>query len=607
MRDLRAAIRNQPPAEHDYDWAPIHMPGSVQAYGTLLVADPQTRRVIFASDNAAEMFGLPMSDILEKSYVQLSESERERKFLKERIAPDTIMFPNPVRMTIKGREFDAVFHAHAGSHLIELEPVDADDAAYADMAMRATAELYDPPTVEELYQRAVKIIRDVTGFDRVMLYRFDERYNGQVIAEAGREGIGSFLGLFFPSSDIGARARDLYLKNFTRYIPDIGGKTHGLTGIYPGGGQASSGHPVDMSHANLRSVVPCHITYLSNIGIKASMSFSINVDGRLWGLFACHHYEPRRVSYEQRVVCEQTAMMFIYRLAVMSSTAARLAQRQKGLAHLTSSLAVGAALRRRMAILQREWIGTAEETTAQALVARAVEAVQAETGLLLPEGDGPLPSGGPLTANQKLLLDLVEADSAAVIHHGRIARIGEAPSNMAIYAIASMLGRELPDLRADELHVYATDSLAALVPAAEDIKSHAAGIMAAALSLDSPSYLIWFRREQIVHATWAGNPSADAMSAGTEGLNPRASFEAWKQDIRNLSRPWQLEDVEIAHELASVLRSLERGDLPVAAYRAPPPAMGSPMAPPMGSVQSFPATLATPATAPRRVIRIGQR
>ena len=562
MRDLRAALCNQPPAEHDYDWAPMHMPGAVQSYGVLLVADPRSRRVLFVSDNAAEMFGIAPADILDKSYLLLTDSERERKFVGERVEADTILFPNPVRLTIKGRAYDAVFHAHAGAHQIEIEPVQDDDASYADMSLRATAELYDPPSVDELYQRAVRMVREVTGFDRVMLYRFDPRYNGQVIAESTRDGIGSFLGLYFPSSDIGARARDLYLRNFTRYIPDISGPSHALSGIFPGGGHADSAHPVDMSHTNLRSVVPCHIAYLGNIGIRASMSFSINVDGRLWGLFACHHYAPRRVSYEQRVVCEQTAMMFIYRLAQMSSTAARLAERQLGLAALENRLTVGAALRRRLASLAQDWRGTTEEPTARAMLARAMEALQAETGCLL-ASDAPPSSASqagpdtPLTDSQRLLLDLVEADSAAIVRHGRVTRIGDAPPDMAIFAITSMFGRELPDLRGGDLPVYATDCLSAVAPVAESIKDRAAGIMAAALSFESPAYVMWFRREQIVHATWAGNPSADAMSAGADSLNPRASFEAWKQDIRNLSRSWVLEDVQIADDLAATLRGLD--------------------------------------------------
>ena len=479
---------------------------------------------------------------------------------------------------------------------------------------RPPRDLYDPPSVDELYQRAVRTIRDVSGFDRVMLYRFDARNNGQVIAEATKEGIGSFLGLFFPSSDIGARVRELYLQNFTRYIPDIGGQSYPLSSVFPGGGHADSGHPVDMSFTNLRSVVPCHITYLQNIGIKASMSFSINVDGKLWGLFACHHYAPRTISYDQRVVCEQTAMMFIYRLVSMSSTAARLAKRQQDLATLQQNLSVTAALRRRFASLDTEWRGTAEAPAAHAMLARAIEAIEAESSFLLSD-DAPatLQTGDDVTPAQQLLLNLVEADSAAIVRHGRVRRIGNAPPEMSIYAITSMFGRELPDLRGGDLHIYATDCLSTLVPVAAAVKDRAAGILAVALSLDTPAYLVWFRREQIVHATWAGNPSADAMSAGREGLNPRASFEAWKQDIRDLSRPWVIEDVQIADELATILRGLGAAGTPPARIQQSS-LVPSVVAPHRGYTPTAchgsrrrPSRTMPASMPPRRVIRIGQR
>ncbi len=606
MRDLRAAIRNLPAAEHDYDWAPMHMPGSVQDYGVLLVADSRSRRILFASDNAPARFGIAMTEILDRSYLSLSELESERTYVAERIKPETILFPNPVRLTIRGKPFDAVFHACGNTHQIEMEPVSDTGGKYDDMALRAAEDLYDPPTVQDLYQRAVRTIKSVSGFDRVMLYRFDSRNNGQVIAEATRDGIGSFLGLFFPSSDIGARARDLYLQNFTRYIPDIACATHGLSSVFSGNGKADSAHPVDMSFANLRSVVPCHIAYLQNIGIKASMSFSINVDGRLWGLFACHHYEPKLVSYEQRVVCEQTAMMFIYRLVSMSSSAARLARRQGQLTEIGNNILIGAQIRRRLVELEREWHGTAEADPVSTMLSKAVKAVEAETCHLLSAEPPRTEGDAEPTDAQKILLNLVEADSAAIIRHGRVARIGDAPAEMAVYAIASMFGRELPDIQHGDLNLYATDCLSVQVPVADAVKDRAAGILAVSLSADSPEYLIWFRKEQIVHATWAGNPSADAMSAGSEGLNPRASFEAWKQDIRDLSRPWVLEDVQIAEQLASIVRGLEQDGLTTV-----PAAPRSFDLPPVETVPTASGnvirTAFSPANQSRRVIRIGQR
>jgi chemotaxis family two-component system sensor kinase Cph1 len=611
MRDLSAALRNQPPVEHAYDRQPLHMPGAVQSYGVLLVADRQSRLVQFASENAGAVLGVEAAEILDRSYLALCDSERERRSVKDAIAPDTILFPNPLRLTVKGRAYDAVFHAQGGSHLIEIEPVDPASANYGDLAGKAVEDLHDPSTVEELYQRAVQVVRDVTGFDRVMLYRFDARYNGQVLAESTREGIGSFLGLFFPSSDIGARVREMYLKNFTRYIPDIGAAAHELVAS-SGMGQGAS-RRIDLSHANLRRVQDCHIDYLKNMGVKASMSFSINVDNKLWGLFACHHYAPRLVSYEQRVVCEQTAMMFIFKLNSMSSIAARLAQRGQIVQRIGRDLAVGATLARRIAALDGAWSDQDEQNAARPIVARALAAIHAETNwLLAPDGASEAGAeGGALTPGQRALLDLVEADSAAIVRHGQVYRIGDAPPAMAVYAVASMFGRELPDLRQGDLPVFATDHLTGMAPVACAIKDKAAGVLAVSLSDTDPAYILWFRREQIVHANWAGNPVDEQRGGGALGSNPRASFAAWKEDIRDLSRSWVLEDVEIAYQLVTLLRATNGGKLralPDMAASLPTP----PVAAPWASSRPDPAPRLHPATASphapqgtRRIIRVG--
>jgi len=582
------------------------MPGSVQSYGVLLVADPQTRQVLFASANAADLLGVKAADIIGNSYLALSDSERERRTMKEGIAADTILFPNPLRLTVKGRAFDAVFHSHEGRHLIEIEPVADDAASYSDMSDRAVEEMFDPSSVEELYQRAVRVVRDVTGFDRVMLYRFDARYNGQVLAESSREGIGSFLGLFFPSSDIGARVRELYLKNFTRYIPDIGGQSYPLLGAGGPAGDARSATPIDLSNANLRSVQSCHIDYLKNMGVKASMSFSINVDNRLWGLFACHHYAPRLVSYEQRVVCEQTAMMFIFKLNSMSSAAARLAQRGRFVQQIGRTLSIGAALSRRIAGLEATLADSEEKQAARPMLAGALAAIHAETSWLLASDGGHHTPSAEISAQQRMLLDLLEADSAAIVRHGQVTRIGDAPAEMAVFALASMFGRELPDLRGGNLPVFATDNLSGFAPVATEIKDQAAGLLAVSLSEDVPAYLMWFRREQIVHATWAGNPVDEARAAGATSFNPRASFAAWKADIRNLSRPWVLEDAEVAYELLGLIRAAE----------GMPPLRELPLAPPTQAAiwpaprpaAPLPQSLVPQPQAPqsRRVIRVGQ-
>ena len=144
-------------------------------------------------------------------------------------------------------------------------------------------------------------MRRLTGFDRVMIYRFDEDWNGQVVAEDRADGLNSFLGLRYPASDIPAQARALYRSQWLRLIVDVGYRPVPLVPPL----NPLTGRPLDLSHASLRSVSPVHVEYLHNMGVSASMSISLLDRGELWGLIACHHYAgPHQPPYEIRVAAE---------------------------------------------------------------------------------------------------------------------------------------------------------------------------------------------------------------------------------------------------------------------------------------------------------------
>ncbi|HRL30860.1 MAG TPA: GAF domain-containing protein, partial [Ottowia sp.] len=149
-----------------------------------------------------------------------------------------------------------------------------------------------------LLQDAVHMVRELTGFDRVMAYRFRADDSGDIVAEERDAALDPYLGWRFPASDIPAQARRLYIENTMRLIADVG-STPVAVRAAPGVDQ-----PLDMSHGVLRSVSPIHIEYLQNIGVGASMSLSIVLEGRLWGMLACHHRTPRQVPYVTRAACD---------------------------------------------------------------------------------------------------------------------------------------------------------------------------------------------------------------------------------------------------------------------------------------------------------------
>jgi light-regulated signal transduction histidine kinase (bacteriophytochrome) len=198
---------------------------------------------------------------------------------------------NPFRLVAKtGLQFDAVAHRSGQSFVLELEPSDAprtESIGGFDARLRSSVlRLQNAGTVRELTETAAEEVRTLTGFDRVMVYRFDSEWNGEVVAESKREDLESFLGWHYPASDIPAQARRLYTVNWLRFIVDVAYVPSRLVPAYAAG----ASEPLDMSHSILRSVSPIHIEYLRNMGVQASMSISLVVDGQLAGLIACHHY-----------------------------------------------------------------------------------------------------------------------------------------------------------------------------------------------------------------------------------------------------------------------------------------------------------------------------
>ena len=153
---------------------------------------------------------------------------------------------------------------------------------------------------------AARQLKALLGFDRVMVYRFHSDDTGEVFAEAREMRLESFFGLHYPASDIPPQARKLYLTNILRIISDVADPTVAIAPAV-----SPAGIPLDLSLGTLRSVSPIHIEYLRNMGVTASMSISIVVRGKLWGLFACHHYSGARVlPYALRAVAELYAQLF---------------------------------------------------------------------------------------------------------------------------------------------------------------------------------------------------------------------------------------------------------------------------------------------------------
>ncbi|WP_292069560.1 histidine kinase dimerization/phosphoacceptor domain -containing protein, partial [Brevundimonas sp. UBA7534] len=361
------------------------------------------------------------------------------------------------------------------------------DAAGADMERAAT--------LQGVCEQAAEAFRKLTGFDRIMIYRFLDDEAGQVLAEARDSSAASFLNHHFPATDIPRQARALYLRNPVRVIPDSHYTPQPLRPLDP------DEPPLDMSDAGLRSVSPVHLQYLRNMGVRASASVSIIVDDALWGLVACHSAAPQLMPYEIRVACTTLA---------------------RNLARQLKAKADAELYRERVRLRRLE----------DELIARL------PTDAALDEA---------LAARAGQLMELVDADGLALICDGRIARFGHTPPQDGVARLGDWL-EGLPGLRP-----VSTNALSSILPEAEAWRTHGSGLLGVRLTGRAPVSILWFRSEIVETVRWAGNPETAVKSGASGALNPRASFEEWSQTVSGRARRWSAAAVESAARLRDAL------------------------------------------------------
>jgi light-regulated signal transduction histidine kinase (bacteriophytochrome) len=478
---------------------PIRIPGAVQPHGALLAVTEPDLVVVVASANAAghcgrEVAGARLGELLGAD-------------VAAQLAGGDLAVLNPLRTVVAGREVDLVAHRADGLLVVELEPLD--DAREADAVWHrrlplTLQRLQAAPTLDALSATLAAEVRTLTGFDRVMVYRFDPSWNGAVVAEDRREDLEPFLGLRFPASDIPPQARALYLHSWLRLIPDA---RYTPVPLVPARNPLD-GRPLDLAAAVLRSVSPVHLEYLANMGVVASMSVSLVDGGRLWGLIACHHYSgPHRPTYTDRAAAE-----FLGRTAsVLLGTKVEAGDTQRVLDVADRSGRLVEALAR------------APRTPLQAL------------------------TDGPLT-----LLDLVPAGGAAVRLDGRLHLLGETPPEPVATTVVQAL-----------LHAgtSATDAVLTAVPEATDAVPAGSGVLAVPVRGGRDGdFLAWFRPETLREVAWGGDPHHRKMVEGEHGvrLSPRRSFARYTETVRATSQPWRPHEVAAAEQLAAHLSEVTR-------------------------------------------------
>lgn len=480
---------------------PIHIPGSIQPHGALIAFDAQGR-LSHASANVTSLLGWQPVFGQALGPTDLEGHEGVHALITQALGDVHLdeVIPASTEARLNGQAFDVVVHAHQGLVVCEFElrEGDADEvASFAQKAYRSLDVLKRQRSELRLLEGAVQAIREMTGFDRVMAYRFRHDDSGDVVAESVREDLDPYVGRRYPASDIPAQARRLYTINTLRLIADMGYTPVPLLA------DAARAEPLDLSHSVLRSVSPIHVEYLRNMGVGASMSVSIVVAGKLWGMIACHHMAPKRVPYSIRMAADVMAQL------------------------LASSVQSIAAQARAAEVAQAAWLRS--EIIAQ-----------------VAHGDDPLEV---LQAHAEPLAKVLGADALLVSLDGKMRTHGIATKTDQAWA--AMLPAWLSTQGQAVLHLSHCDQ----VPHDEDGEPPPfCGVLALRFDASQQGWIVALRREQIETIRWGGKPDK-VIAHGPLGprLTPRGSFDEWRETVRGTAVPWNDTQMEIASQLLDAL------------------------------------------------------
>ncbi|WP_345813434.1 ATP-binding protein [Paraburkholderia sp. PREW-6R] len=499
------------PVEADCAREPIHIPGGIQPHGFLFsVAENGT--VLQTSANVSELTATSAERVLGQPLAQIVGDEWSTRIvhalasLQEEGIPLYVGSMDRLRassgathetLASLDNPFAVIVHRYRGAAIVELEPardtLDIFSSMYP-LVRTFINRLQDVETVEGLAQLAADEVQRITGYGRTLVYNFDDTGSGHVIAEHVKPGYASYDGQRFPGSDVPAQARALYVRNRIRLIADASYQPAPL--VPPR--HPSTGQPTDLTYASLRSVSPVHVQYMKNMGTLSSMSMSIVVRGKLWGLISCHHDSARVPPFEVRTACEHIAQVLSLQIEAKEEHA------------------------------EAEYRLELRRTLARLLAAMANTESFADA----------------LANDPKDLLGLTASDGAAIVFDGRVLLVGTTPTEPEITKLVEWLDTQVDD-------TFHTDALSEACPVLQAAPDYA-GLLAVSISKLFRNYVLWFRKEVVQTIKWAGDPRAKLASLSAS-LSPRKSFDVWTDTVRDRSPAWRPAELEIAVEFRTAL------------------------------------------------------
>ena len=506
----------EPWLRHDLDLSscdrePIHVPGSIQPQGALLTVRPADFLVTQASANLASVLSLtagkslgqPLHEVLGRQLHEVLGQEA-RLALEDFVSRD-VYAPNNVFPLAGPANSRLSLRAHRTGHeiCVEIEafsPGPPGGRSSVSMAQTILVMLAQAANLDELCALAAHELKALSGYDRVMVYRFDEHGNGKVIGEALEPGLLSYLGLHYPATDIPVQARQIFLQQRVRLIADVAYVPIPILSDRT----LHDGTPLDMTLCSLRGVSPTHLEYLCNMGAVATFAVALSSSRKMWGLIVGHHGAPRWMDTEHRAAVDIIGQMLGMLLKNLE----------------TSELQV-----------QRGRF----DRSMRSLGPRLAVSEHTDETLAAPETD---------------LLQVTRSDGALIRIAGHVRSIGTTPPPAAAARAMALLGRAAAG------DLLAVDDLGLRYPELAACTEAGSGAMLLPLSPETDDAILWFRREALQATTWGGDPNKrPAIDAPADRISPRKSFDAWRELVRGHSLPWHEFDLTFARDLLGVIRA----------------------------------------------------
>lgn len=457
---------------------PIHIPSKIQPFGIFFAVDKEFKNIIAVSDNIKSfdidtktLYGKSIVDVVPEIKILIQDFEKSLQCSGRKSYFDIDV------QTLNNQNYDVFISFINNQIIIEFIQKDLQNSAVENIDYKTVLNtLISSQSLNEVYETITQSIKALTGYDRVMLYKFDRDYNGKVVSESKEDDLESYLDLHYPSTDIPPQARELYLKNPIRIIYNVDYEASGI--------QSIAIDPIDMSLSFLRSVSPIHLQYMKNMGVYASMTVSIIINKKLWGLIACHHRKPffpnlKTMKLSEDVAQSVSSLIDIYQKKEYESAKSKFVAT----------------------------IDTISTVLKQKMTRQNINDF--------------------IFTNLQMFKPLFHSDGIVFIKSGKI-------GTCCIDLSQTQLKSFVKKITAFEFEQsFYTASLADHCKLEENILKECAGTLVLKLPVVNDSYMIFTKKEQIEKIDWGGDPEKFGQS-----LNPRKSFEKYSQTVTKKSLPW---------------------------------------------------------------------